>query len=293
VIREAGTQRLKRRVGPVGAQLQASQEVVTVVALAAASAGVRDLARRVLHAGAGCGARAGWPKGCHGYRKVRSSIDGRGLAGWLTMIGLPGQDRRGPGPLCEVTLLTMAEITVRILGESDWPLYREVRLRALAQSPSAFTATLADEEDRGESFWRDRMTRSYRLLAERAQQPQGIVSLGVYDDEPSAAEVFGLYVIPEARGTGVSWRLIEAAAALATQNGYAQLYYWVGSDNGRAIGFATNFGFLSSGYRRPSRASDLELGEEEVALVLSLEPDTTSVPNPTSGKAATREGPVS
>jgi GNAT superfamily N-acetyltransferase len=186
----------------------------------------------------------------------------------------------------------MAEITVRVLGESEWSLYREIRLRALAQSPSAFTATLADEADRDESFWRDRMTRSYRLLAERGQLPQGIVSLGVYD-EPSAAEVFGLYVVPEARGTGVSWRLVEAAAALATQNGYAQLYYWVGTDNGRAVGFAKNFGFRSTGYRRPSRASDLELGEEEAAMVLSLEPDDTSVPNPTSGKAATREGPVS
>ena len=79
--------------------------------------------------------------------------------------------------------------------------------------PSAFTASLADEADRGESFWRDRMTRSYRLLAERGQIPQGIVSLGVYEEDPSAAEVFGLYVVPEARGTGVSWRLVEAAAA--------------------------------------------------------------------------------
>ena len=102
-----------------------------------------------------------------------------------------------------------------------------------------------------------------------------------------------MYVVPDARGTGVSWRLVEAAAALAMQNGYGQLYYWVGTDNGRAIGFAKNFGFRLSGYRRPSRASDLELGEQEVALVLSLEPDTRSVPNPTSGKAATREGPVS
>jgi GNAT superfamily N-acetyltransferase len=202
------------------------------------------------------------------------------------------QWRSWPG-LFEVTLLTMAKITVRVLGESEWSLYREVRLRALAQSPSAFTATLADEEDRGESFWRDRMTQSYRLLAERGQLPQGIVSLGVYDEEPSAAEVFGLYVVPEARGTGVSWRLVEAAAALATENGYVQLYYWVGTDNGRAVGFAKNFGFRSTGYRRPSRASDLELGEEEAAMVLSLELDDTSVPNPTSGKAATREGPVS
>jgi GNAT superfamily N-acetyltransferase len=186
----------------------------------------------------------------------------------------------------------MAEITVRVLDESEWSVYRDVRLRALAESPGAFTATLAEESDRDEQFWRDRMTRSHRLLAERGWVAQGIVSLGTYGQEPSAAEVFGLYVVPEARGTGVSWRLVEAAAALAIQQAYLQLYYWVGTDNGRAVGFAKNFGFRTTDYRRPSRASELEPAEE-IAMVLSLEPDATLAPNPTSGKPATREGPLS
>ena len=43
--------------------------------------------------------------------------------------------------------------------------------------------------------------------------------------------------------------------------------------------------------RRPSRSSDLEPGKE-IAVVLSLEPDATSVPNPTSAKPAAREGPL-
>ena len=186
----------------------------------------------------------------------------------------------------------MTEITVRVLDESEWSAYRDVRLRALAESPSWFSATLAEEADRDEQFWRDRMTRSHRLLAEQGPVPQGIVSLGPYEQEPSAAEVFGLYVVPEARGTGVSWRLVEAAATLATQQGYLQLYYWVGTDNGRAVGFANNFGFRTTDYRRRSRSSDPEPGEE-IAMVLSLEPDTTLAPNPTSGKPASREGPIS
>ena len=184
----------------------------------------------------------------------------------------------------------MAEITVRVLDESDWSLYRDIRLRALAESPGSFTATLAEEASRDEQFWRARMTRSHRLLAERDSTPQGIVSLGPYEHEPSAGEVFGLYVVPEARGTGVSWRLVEAAAGLATQQAYVRLYYWVGTDNGRAVGFAQNFGFRIADYRRPSRSSDPQPGEE-IAMVLSLEPDTTLAPNPTSGKATTREGP--
>jgi GNAT superfamily N-acetyltransferase len=185
----------------------------------------------------------------------------------------------------------MAEITVRVLDESEWSVYRDIRLRALAESPGSFTATLAEEADRDEQFWRDKMTRSHRLLAEQGSVPQGIVSLGPYEQEASAAEVFGLYVIPEARGTGVAWRLVEAAAALATQQAYLQLYYWVGTDNGRAIGFANNFGFRLTDYRRPARVSGLEPGEE-IAMVLSLEPDATSAPNPTSAKPATREGPL-
>jgi GNAT superfamily N-acetyltransferase len=186
----------------------------------------------------------------------------------------------------------MTEITVRVLYESEWSVYRDVRLRALEESPGSFTATLAEEADRDEQFWRERMTRSQRLLAERGQQPQGIVSLGPYEQQPSAAEVFGLYVVPEARGTGVSWRLVEAAAALATQQAYLQLYYWVGTDNGRAVGFAKNFGFHTTDYRRPSHLSDREPGEE-IAMVLSLELDSTLAPNPTSETPATREGPLS
>jgi GNAT superfamily N-acetyltransferase len=186
----------------------------------------------------------------------------------------------------------MTEITVRVLDESEWAVYRDVRLRALEESPDSFTATLAEEAGRDEQFWRDRMTRAHRLIAERGTDPQGIVSLGPYEQEPSAAEVFGLYVVPEARGTGVSWRLVEAAAALATQQAYLQHYYWVGTDNGRAVGFANNFGFRTTDYRRSARSTDLEPGEE-IAMVLSLEPDTTLAPNPTSGKPATREGPLS
>jgi ribosomal protein S18 acetylase RimI-like enzyme len=193
----------------------------------------------------------------------------------------------------EVPLWTMAEITVRVLDESEWSLYRDVRLRALEESPGSFTATLAEEAGRDEQFWRDRMTQAYRLLAERGHEPQGILSLGPYAKEPTAAEVFGLYVVPDARNTGVAWRLVDEASALATQHGYTQLYYWVGTDNARAVGFAENFGFRIAGYRRPARLSDRERGDEEIAMVLPLEPDTTSVPsNPTGGRAATRDGPV-
>ena len=88
------------------------------------------------------------------------------------------------------------------------------------------------------------MQRSTRLVAERDGQPVGIASVGAADDDqPEAAQLFGLWVHPEARGTGVATELVRAGARSAAEDGKRQLLYWVGTDNGRAVAFASGFGF--------------------------------------------------
>ncbi|MGB7820130.1 MAG: GNAT family N-acetyltransferase, partial [Ornithinibacter sp.] len=99
----------------------------------------------------------------------------------------------------------MSEITVRRLGVDEWQEYRAVRLTALQESPDAFVASHDDEAAEDEEFWRARMGRSVRLLAERDGEPQGIASVGpAGEDQPEASQLFGLWVSPAARGTGVA-----------------------------------------------------------------------------------------
>ena len=69
-------------------------------------------------------------------------------------------------------------IEVRTLAEDEWATYREVRLRALKESPEAFAADLEDEAEYDEEFWRSRMNRSRRLLAEVDGQVVGVVFVG-------------------------------------------------------------------------------------------------------------------
>ena len=98
--------------------------------------------------------------------------------------------------------------------------------------------------------------------------------------EPGSVELFGLWVDPTARSTGVAGRLVDTAASLAAAAGATQMYYWAGTENGPAIGFATGFGFRVTSHRRPAPSDDHALGDTEIALVLGLEDDPHIVPKP-------------
>ncbi len=178
----------------------------------------------------------------------------------------------------------MTAMTIRVLDEEDWQEYRAVRLSALQDSPDAFVHTYDEESSYDEEAWRDRMRRSHRLVATAGNATQGTVSVGPLADEPKAADLFGLWVAPEARHTGAAWRLVEAAAKLAADEGYTQLYYWVSTENGRGIGFATNFGFRLTSRRRPTRVHNPEYGDQEIAFVYSLEGDPAAVPTVSRGR---------
>lgn len=175
----------------------------------------------------------------------------------------------------------MSEISVRALGEDDWQQYRDIRLTALQESPEAFVATRAQEDAFDEQVWRDRMRRSRRLVAERDGSTIGIVSLGHGEaDEPTSGELFGLWVAPQARGTGVAWKLVEAGADQARRDGLSHLRYWVDTDNGRAVAFASSFGFRPGGTRRPMRVAGEANGPEEMAMVLPLAVDLGPIAPP-------------
>lgn len=169
----------------------------------------------------------------------------------------------------------MSEITVRPLGEEDWQDYRAVRLEALRESPEAFVATASEEEAFDEARWRARMKRSTRLVAEQQGSAVGVVSVGTadHDTDVEAGEIFGLWVKPDLRGSGIATRLVKDSAAVARNRGQSHLYYWVGTENGRAVAFASGMGFRPTDERRPMGVKSDEDGDEEIAMVLPLGAD--------------------
>jgi len=178
----------------------------------------------------------------------------------------------------------MPELTVRVLAEQDWPIYREVRLAALQESPGVFGDSYDHEAAADLTSWQSQLAAAQRFVAESDGSPCGVVSVRSLRYELGAVELFGLWVDPAARSTGVAGRLVDTAATLAAADGATQMYYWAGIENGPAIGFATGFGFRVTSHRRPASSGDQALGDTEIALVLALEDDPHIIPNAGAGR---------
>lgn len=142
-------------------------------------------------------------------------------------------------------------IELRELSADDWPLWRELRLAALAEAPYAFGSRLADWQGDGdrEERWRERLAipDSYNVIAVRDGRPVGMVSGVPGDDAEGIPELISMWVSPVARGLRVGDLLVEAVARWARRRGARVLRLAVMPDNAAAIGLYTRAGFRHNG----------------------------------------------
>jgi ribosomal protein S18 acetylase RimI-like enzyme len=98
--------------------------------------------------------------------------------------------------------------------------------------------------------------------------------------QAKAGEIFGLWVHPAARGSGVATELVRAGARQARDDGRTHVAFWVSTDNGPAVAFASGMGFRPTDFRRPMNvASQGRDPEVELAMVLPLGEDFGPVSN--------------
>jgi GNAT superfamily N-acetyltransferase len=97
-------------------------------------------------------------------------------------------------------------LELRTLESDDWPIWRELRLAALAEAPYAFGSTLAEWKGAGdrEERWRARLEipGARDVVAVLGGHPAGMAS-GVPAEEGASAELISMWVSPVARGQGV------------------------------------------------------------------------------------------
>ena len=141
---------------------------------------------------------------------------------------------------------------IRRVDEDDWPTVRDIRLRALRESPDAFGSSLAREERFAESHWRMRLRTSATWVAlDDTGEPRGLVSLiqepGSPDDD---RHIVSLWVAPEIRRGGTGWSLLDAVVRAGAAEGAATVSLWVVDDNASAVDLYVRAGFTRTGERQ-------------------------------------------
>ena len=150
------------------------------------------------------------------------------------------------------------------LTRDDWAELKDVRLRALADAPDAFSVVLADVVGLDDAVWRERLTPEHPTYVVRERGDAVAMAGGFAPDDSPDAFVWGMWTAPEARGRGHSSALLDTVVTWAQGLGRVpHLHVTEGNDVARRL--YVRRGFQPTGTWEPLRAGS-PLRIEELAL---------------------------
>jgi len=161
-------------------------------------------------------------------------------------------------------------MAIRIVQDEEWEKARDLRLRALADAPESFAASLAEEESLSESAWRERIARSDRVWFVEATDDDEFVGMaigaGALDDPSKTAYLFGMWVEPGRRRAGIGKRLVETVIEWGRAGGAVRIELEVNELTRSAVALYQACGFAPTGHSRPlpsdPSATAVELARE-------------------------------
>ncbi|MBX7232796.1 MAG: GNAT family N-acetyltransferase [Caldilineales bacterium] len=148
---------------------------------------------------------------------------------------------------------------VRPFAPHEWSIYRELRLRALADAPDAFGSTLAAEQERADEDWAGRLAaadesgRDLPLVAEMDGEPVGLGWGRIEADHLGVAHLYQMWVAPGSRNLGVGRMLLEAVIAWAKEKNARYLDLGVTYRESSAMRLYRRAGFEPAGDPEPLR----------------------------------------
>lgn len=152
---------------------------------------------------------------------------------------------------------------IRPFAPLEWSIYKNLRLRSLADTPDAFGSTLEREQNFSDSSWASRLMPNENswdlpLVAEMDAEPAGLAWGRIEKSNPVQANLYQMWVAPDRRHLGLGKMLLDAVITWASEKNASCLELGVTSGNSPAIHLYTQAGFEILGQPEPLRpGSDL------------------------------------
>ena len=146
-------------------------------------------------------------------------------------------------------------VSVYEVPESDWEIWRQLRIEALADAPYAFTEPLARAQSKTEADWRawwsDDVNCGPRLIGLLDGAPAGMCAICFPEGFDRRPLLISMWTSPKARGRGLGRALLNACVKYCEQAGHPRLLLGVVEDNLPALRLYESHGFVETGDSEP------------------------------------------
>ena len=156
---------------------------------------------------------------------------------------------------------------IRRAEPEDWEVVRDIRLRMLREEPDAYASEYQTEARFEPDLWKQRLATAASYLAFDDDQALVGIATGLETGDGDTY-VVGMYVAPEARGSGCARQLLDAIAEPAIRRHGKRLLLEVAESNIRATRSYRLYGFVETGRRR-TLERDPSITEIEFAYPLT------------------------
>lgn len=164
--------------------------------------------------------------------------------------------------------------TIRRIRVGEGSALRDVRLRALRTDPDSFAATHDLASSRDDDAW-EKMTAAAAsgdqealFVVEGDPAFAGLVGAFARPEEPATRHLYGMWVDPEARGSGIGIGLVDAVIDWTRAAGGDEVKLWVVESNLPAVRLYQKVGFVPTGEAQPL-PSNPALTDTRMRLALS------------------------
>ena len=147
--------------------------------------------------------------------------------------------------------------TIRRIRPGEGRPLREVRLRALRSDPDSFAASYDQASSRDDRIWEDIAVGAASgddetiFVIEADGGFAGMVGAFARDDEPATRNLYGMWVAPEVRGSGLGEGLVDAIIEWSRTVGAEEVKLWVVESNTPAVRLYEKTGFIPTGEAQP------------------------------------------
>jgi GNAT superfamily N-acetyltransferase len=148
---------------------------------------------------------------------------------------------------------------IRRIRAGEWLEMRSLRLHALADAPTAYGSTLAQEQSYSDEIWRERSRGTASgceratFIAERDGKWLGMVT-GLANQQGQMSQstlLVAMFVATSVRCKGIGVSLVDALTSWARDCGANQIALWVASDNKPAVSLYQRCGYRFTGVSKP------------------------------------------